>query len=189
MIKAIIFDCFGVLTRDKWKEFVSMLPEDQKQPARDLNHAYDAGLFGESEFIRKIEDLTGKNPGETENLTIADIGKNESLLMYIKDLKANYKIGLISNIASNWIRDYFLTAEEQKLFDDMLLSFEVGMTKPDPRIYVLACERLGVAPNEALFVDDIETYCEAARSIGMQAVRYEDFPQLKTKFQAVLSHK
>lgn len=188
MIKAIIFDNFGVLTRDKWKEFVATLPQEQKQPARDINHAYDAGHMDEAEFLSGIKKLTGRSPGEVENLAISEIGKNEELLLHIKQLKANYKIGLISNIASNWIRETLLNKAEQELFDDMVLSFEVGMTKPDPRIYQIACERLGVEPRETVFVDDIESYCEAARAVGMQAVCYHDFVQFKAELEQILSH-
>src|SRR5438132_11992050 len=131
MIKAIIFDCFGVLTADKWKEFVVTLPDEQRQPARDLNHAYDAGTINEDDFIDKVKELTGRNPGEVENLTEDEIGKNTQLLDYVRQLKKKYKIGLLSNVATNWVRDYFLTEEEQKLFDAMVFSFEAKVTKPD----------------------------------------------------------
>lgn len=189
MIKAIIFDCFGVLTTDLWKEFVSTLPENQKQPAREINHTYDAGFINEKQFLDEIKELTGRYPGEVENLSmsIGEATKNKELLNYIAELKSDYRIGLLSNIASNWIRDSFLTTEEQELFDEMILSFEVGMTKPDPRIFMLACERLRVGPHETVMVDDIETYCRAAETEGLKTVLYHDFPQLKTDLEEILS--
>lgn len=189
MIKAIIFDCFGVLTVDLWKEFVSTLPEDQKQPARDINHTYDAGFIDEKQFLDEIKELTGRHPGEVEDLSLStrEATKNEELLNYIAGLKPHYKIGLLSNIASDWIRSSLLSAEEQKLFDQMILSFEVGMTKPDPRIFMLACERLRVGPHETVMVDDIETYCQAAQGEGLKAVVYRDFPQLKRDLTEILS--
>lgn len=188
MIKAIIFDCFGVLTTDKWKEFVSTLPKEQKQPARDSNHAYDAGFIKEDEFLDQVYKLTGRSPGEVERLLDNETNKNTELLGYIASLKSDYKIGLLSNIASNWIRDSFLSAEEQSRFDEMILSFQVGMTKPDPRIFEIACQRLEVEPAEAIMVDDIDTYCESARSIGMQAVVYQNFQQAKAELEQILSH-
>lgn len=187
MIKAIIFDCFGVLTVDLWKEFVATLPEVQRQPARDINHAYDAGFINEKKFMEQVRDLTGKSPGEVEKVRNSDGTKNEELLAYIAELKKTYKIGLISNIASNWIRDTLLTDDEQKLFDKMVLSFEVGMTKPDPRIFKLAAVQLSVEPTEVIFIDDIETYCTAARGVGMRAIVYQDFAQLKRDLEAILA--
>lgn len=187
MIKAIIFDCFGVLTADKWKEFVATLPEDQRQPAGDINHAYDAGFISEKEFITQIKKLTGRSPGEVENLTISEIGKNKELLNYINSLKQDYKIGLVSNVTSNWIRDYFLSKDEQALFDDMVMSFEVGTTKPDPKIYQIALNNLGVKGNEAIFIDDIERYAQAGREVGMQAIVYKDFEQMKSDLAALIT--
>lgn len=189
MVKAIIFDCFGVLTVDLWKEFVGTLPEDQKQPARDINHTYDAGFITEQQFMDEIKELTGKFPGEVEDLSLntREATKNRELLAYIAELKPRYKIGLLSNIASNWIRDSFLSTEEQDLFDEMIFSYEVGMTKPDPRIFTLACERLRVSGHEAVLVDDIELYCQAAKTEGLEAITYVSFSQLKSELEAVLS--
>lgn len=187
MIKAVIFDCFGVLTADKWREFVGTLPEIQKLPARDLNHAYDAGLMTERQFLDQVKELTGRDPGEVENLAVEEIGKNRQLLDYIGTLKTRYKIGLLSNIASNWVRSYFLTTEEQKLFDEMLFSYEAGTTKPDARIYRLILEKLKAEPSECVFIDDQPRYCEAAEQLGMKAVVYEDFEQMKDELEKMLA--
>jgi len=54
MIKAVIFDCFGVLTVDLWKEFVATLPDEQKQAASDINHSYDRGELTEAEFMQQV---------------------------------------------------------------------------------------------------------------------------------------
>jgi len=108
------------------------------------------------------------------------------LITYIGSLKPDYKIGLLSNIASNWIRENLLTETEQLLFDQMIMSYEVKMTKPDPRIYHLSTERLGVDIQDCVFVDDIEHYCEAARQEGMQAVVYQNFEQMKAELAKIL---
>ena len=60
MIKAIIFDCFGVLTTDLWKEFVGTLPESQRSPAYDINHAYDRGFITHEEYVEQLLKLTGR---------------------------------------------------------------------------------------------------------------------------------
>ncbi len=189
MIKAILFDCFGVLTADTWREFLNSLPDTADTGrARELNHQYDAGLITIDEFLGQVEEATGHRPVEVEKLLDNETSKNSVLLTYIKDLKQNYKIGLLSNIGTNWIRDAFLTESEQDVFDDMVFSFETGTTKPDPEIYKLACQRLGVEPEEAVFIDDIESYCTAAQAVGMQAIHYRDFQQLKHDLELLLVH-
>ncbi len=188
MISAIIFDCFGVLTTDTWRAFVDSLPDNvDVQKARDLNRAYDSGLLTNEEFLEQVFDVTGSRPEQIEEMIDNEVTKNRALLDYIRELKKNYKIGLLSNVATPWITDSFLTSEEQELFDAMVFSFEVGMTKPDPRIFMLACERLRVGPHEAVMVDDIEPYCEAARTEGLKAVTYKDLRQLKHELSEILS--
>jgi putative hydrolase of the HAD superfamily len=62
----------------------------------------------------------------------------------------------------------------------------VGMRKPDPAIYELTLERLGVAAEECVFVDDLEPNCETARNLGMRVVRFEHaeqaIPELRSAF-------
>ncbi len=188
-IKAIIFDCFGVLTGDRWHEFTSQLPKGEiVDRARELNRQYCAGKLSTEEFLQAIEKLTGAKASEITKLLNNELGKNYLLLDYIKSLSANYKIGILSNVASGWIRDVFLTEEEQTIFSDILESFTVGVIKPDPRIFDLACKRLGVVPGEVIFVDDIETYCLAAKKLGIKTVLYQNFEQCKKEIEQLLKN-
>lgn len=188
MIKAIIFDCFGVLTTDTWQAFLDGLPETiDREPARQLNKAYDAGIIDKETFLAQVKVVTGRIPRQVENMLATEVVKNTALLSYIKELKQDYQIGLLSNVATSWITDSFLTPEEQALFDQMIFSYQVGMTKPDPRIFLLACERLRVAPKEAVMIDDIERYCESAKAEGLHAVTYHDLAQLKHQLGLILS--
>ncbi len=186
MIKAIIFDCFGVLTTDTWKEFVATLPESKRQEARALNRAYGGAYLSTSEFRQAIHKLTGKLPKDLDGMRRQETSINTELLKLIAGLKQSYKIGLLSNIASNWIRDSFLTASEQNLFDDFIFSYEVRMTKPDPRIFALAAGRLNVPVEACVLVDDVEYYGEVARQLGMKFVLYRDFQQAKADLQKLL---
>jgi epoxide hydrolase-like predicted phosphatase len=186
-VQAIVFDCFGVLTADTWRAFCDSLPQGPAVgQARELNHQYDAGLITREAFLNGIYELTGRRPVEVEKLLDNEITKNTLLFDYIRELKQHYKIGLLSNVGTPWITDYFLTEQEQALFDEMVFSFQVGMTKPDPRIFQLVCERLQVEPAQAVMVDDIDRYCEAAREVGMKAVVYENFQQFRRDIAALL---
>ncbi len=189
MIKAIIFDCFGVLTTDLWKEFCSTLPPGEiVQKAKDLNHQYDAGTITLDFFIRSVHELTGRDPKVIENIfTNTDSVKNDTLFQYIKLLKKRYKIGILSNVATNWVRDYFLTPDEQQLFDTMVFSFETGIGKPDAEIYNTALQKLSVEPQQTVFIDDNRRYCVAADELGMKTVLYNDFQQMKKELEKILS--
>ncbi len=188
MTKAIIFDCFGVLTSDIWKEFVNSLPEDQQEPARELNRSHDRGDMSLQEFSRAIFELTGSQPRVVEAIINSDMEKNEMLIGYIKSLKQNYKTAILSNVSSNWIRNSFLNNDEQKLFDEYVLSYEVRMAKPDAEIFVLTAQRLGVACDECVFVDDGEQNCIAASKVGMKSILYVDFESFTAELEKILAN-
>jgi HAD superfamily hydrolase (TIGR01509 family) len=188
MIKAFIFDCFGVLTTDHWKEFVATLPPDQIEEARALNYKYDAARLNELEFMEAVKELTGRLPQAVEKLLDNEIIKNDQLLEYIKRLKPSYKVGMLSNIGSNWIRDKFLDSDEQGLFDEMVFSYEVGLAKPDPEIFQLMADRLGESSVDCVFIDDSQGHCAAAAKVGMRTVIYENFEQLKRELKPLLAN-
>ena len=190
VIKAIIFDCFGVLTTDTWQAFLDNLPPEANiEEARDAHRAYNMGLLDKEETAHRIKDATGKGFTEVEDVFQSEVAKNVALLECIREYKKRYKIGLLSNVATPWITESFLTNEEQELFDAMVLSYEVGITKPDPRIFHIMCERLGVKPEETVLVDDLERYTTAARDVGMQAVTYENLMQTKQQLDAILDQE
>lgn len=188
MITAIIFDCFGVLTIDPWKEFCSSLAPAVRKQAQDLNYALDGGYITQREFVEQVHKLTGQQTQAIEAVFSPKSPKNHALLEYITELKQQYKIGLISNISSTWITDEFLTTKEQQLFDDMVLSFQVGATKPEPRIFQIACDNLDVQPDQVIFIDDLDLNVTAAQEFGMQGIVYQNFVQTKQALQALLAN-
>jgi FMN phosphatase YigB (HAD superfamily) len=188
MVKAVIFDCFGVLTTDHWKEFLATLPKAQVEPARTIIYKYDSSQLDESEFLAEVRALTGRLPIAVERLLDNEVSKNEELLVYIRKIKPFYKIGLLSNIGSNWIRKSFLSSVEQNLFDEMIFSYEVNMAKPDSGIFELAAARLGESPKNCVMVDDSDGHSAAASKTGMTAIVYQDFEQLKRELDPLLTH-
>jgi len=188
MVRAIIFDCFGVLTKAHWKDFWVALPSKElRSGARELNKDHDNGLLSLDEYRQKLAKLTNKSMDqisvifqETEPI------KNLKLLDYIRELKVSYKIGLISNVGTSWIDDKLLTRDEKALFDSAIYSYQVGMTKPDPEIYLLAAKQLNVEPDECIFVDDIAEFCRAAEKLGMKSIVYDSFLDFKKKLIKIL---
>ena len=96
---------------------------------------------------------------------------DREFLDLLRSLRPGRKVGLISNAWSG-LRDFITRQRFEDVFDDMIISAEVGVVKPDPRIYQLALERLGAKPEEAVFLDDFRRNVEAARSIGMAAIHF-----------------
>lgn len=190
MIKAIIFDCFGVLNEARWPREVSRLTSDIQSKVRDVHSAYQRGFINYQDFKSQVGQVAGLEQAVIDDIFVfgRTYQKNIDLLRLIKQLRSSYKIGILSNVGSGWVRDEFLKPQEVGLFDDMVLSFEVGLAKPDQEIFQLACKRLGVMPKNALFVDDYDEYCRAAKDVGMQAILYKDFIQFKQQLQELLTN-
>jgi putative hydrolase of the HAD superfamily len=80
--------------------------------------------------------------------------------------------GLIAAaITNNWVAEEGSAGSLRHLFDLVVESAVEGMRKPDPRIFTIACERLGIAPSDAVFLDDIGTNLKTARSLGMTTIK------------------
>jgi len=89
----------------------------------------------------------------------------------IRRLRPAYKTGVLSN-ADNTLIDRLRNVGVADLFDDIVCSADVGMAKPDARVYALAAQRLGLPPAVCVFVDDLVANIDAARAAGMQGVHF-----------------
>jgi epoxide hydrolase-like predicted phosphatase len=189
--KAIIFDCFGVLVESSLEPFCDKyLGNDNVKIAKvkKLDREANSGQMSYKEFVVEMAKLADISVKETRRFLDYNPA-NTRLMNFIRDeLQPNYKIGFLSNASANWLDELF-TPEQQSLFDDIILSFEHGLTKPDAAIFHLAAQRLGVKPSECVFVDDILSYCEGAESTGMQAVCYKSFAQLEVDLSHILDHQ
>jgi epoxide hydrolase-like predicted phosphatase len=89
----------------------------------------------------------------------------------VRLLRPDYKLSVLSN-ADGSLRGRLQADGLHELFDDIVVSAEVGMAKPEPAVFRLAVERLGLAPPECVFVDDWDLNVEAARAVGLRALSY-----------------
>lgn len=177
MIRAVIFDCFGVLVTSGITAFVEhYIPPADAIQAWHIEDALNSGRIDYDTFCLKLGELSGLTAHEVAAQLDRHI-PNTQLLDYIRtELKPHYKVSILSNAGDNWL-DELIGADNVPLFDDVVLSYAVGYIKPQPEIYRLAAERLGVKLQECVFVDDRERYCAAAKTLGMKTITYQSAPQ------------
>lgn len=179
MIRAIVFDCFGVLTEDGWLAFLNaFVKEENLQEARDLNRQNDLGFIQYDQFIEQLCQLTGADKTVADDMIRRHHTRNAPLLKIITELKKSYKVGMLSNIGGNYLNE-FLDEVDLKLFDALSLSGETGHLKPSLEAYADICDKLAVEPAETVFVDDREGFVSAATDFGIHAVKYENIETLK----------
>ena len=132
MIKAIIFDLFGVLVTEGFKQFCDIyFPGDlnKRRQAIELVTDHDSGYTTQNQYIQGLADLAGISP-DIVNQHMSGNRPNELLIDYIrKELKPKYKIGVISNSGDDYISQ-MLGPEDLKIFDDIVLSYQHSVVNP-----------------------------------------------------------
>jgi glucose-1-phosphatase len=108
------------------------------------------------------------------------------LVDYIRSLHVRYKTGVISNALSDVRAAMDNKWHMADAFDAITISAEVGVMKPDARIFHIALQSLGMQPAEAVFVDDFAHNVEGARAIGMQAIQFRNLEQIRQELDAFL---
>lgn len=174
MIKAVIFDCFGVLIGTGLWSIYERAGGDLTKDKAFLDDILDRTSLGQvssQELSEKIAERLGITYEQWRLFVDEDEKPNEDVFEYIRELKPNHKIGLLTNARSGTPRRRF-TREQLALFDSVIVSAEVGIIKPDPRIFELAAKELGVKPEETMFTDDNAEYLAGARQVGMHAHQF-----------------
>ena len=111
---------------------------------------------------------------------------NEKLLDFIRKERQNgSKIAVLSNVAQYSFDRFFSKEEQAELFDEVVLSGNEGVSKPDARIFEIACERLGELPESCVFVDDLPENILVAEKLGMRGIVYVGFEEFKSKIKAL----
>jgi epoxide hydrolase-like predicted phosphatase len=111
-----------------------------------------------------------------------------TLLDFLRSLHPERKVGLISNAWSG-LRAFITRQNFADVFDDMIISAEVGLMKPDERIYRMALEKMGTRPEESVFLDDMLVNVEAARAVGMKAIQFTQPEKALEELKLLLNHR
>jgi putative hydrolase of the HAD superfamily len=185
---AVLFDFGGVLTTPVWDSFsafcrtegldpdaIKTLFRTDPEALKDLR-GLETGELSEADFEATFGKRLGlENPDGLIDSMFAGMKPVDSMVEAVRQLRSSGLLtGLVSNSWSTAHYDRKLLAE---LFDTVVISAEVRMHKPQPEIYRLAAERLGVEPAACLFVDDLKENCEGAEAVGMTAIRHRTAPE------------
>ncbi|HSX06177.1 MAG TPA: HAD-IA family hydrolase [Candidatus Saccharimonadia bacterium] len=188
-VRAIIFDLYGVLVINGWAAFKLRHFADREAVWHELHllgRKADAGLTDYEEMIQFAAQHTGETEAAVRHELEHSIVDSE-LLEYIRvQLKPHYKLGILSNAGSN-ITERLFTPDQLDLFDAVVLSHGIGLTKPHPEMYQMIADRLDLGPAECLFVDDHERHIAGAQDVGMRTLLYTDFAQLQADLPGVLA--
>lgn len=193
-IKAIIFDLGGVVVELDFsrffKDIIEISPLNTPNSSLLLefwrqSDIYHQGKMTNKEFYSQACELLQTCALNQEqffdsfNSVISHV--KEDFLALIKNLKEQNTIKLLclSNVnLSHWHYLLEQTKEIVELFDELILSFEVHMTKPDPRLFKLAIQKAECKPEEIVFIDDGLNNIRSARELGINGIKFTNLENL-----------
>ena len=207
-ITAVISDFGGVLTSPLWQAFAEVqdglgVPADALNAALDRAraasgraplHALERGELPEADFLDELGGHHAAHVGRPVPLEdfpdryFAALQVDARLVARLGEVRrAGYRTALLTNNVREWEPRWRAMFPADDLFEVIVDSARVGVRKPDPAIYALCCERLGVAPEACVFLDDIEANCEAAAALGITPVHWVDAASALAGLDAVLA--
>ena len=189
-------DYGGVLTTNVFASFRAFCEDEGLDPetikllfredprALECVRGLERGELSEADFAERFGELLDLDPARRTGLVermFGHIEPDEEMVGALRRARAQgVRTGLISNSmgAGRYDRSVF-----PELFDGVVISGDEGVHKPEPAIYELGCERVGLPPAECVFVDDLRENCEGAEAVGMTAVLHRGaertLPQLE----------
>ncbi len=188
MLKTIYFDIGNVLCFfDHQKMFrqiaeCSGLPLKDVQSAEEMQNDYSMGKISTQELYSHFLNQSSKHFSYDVFVeAMSDIFiPNTEIFPIIEQLKQkNIRLVIISNTCESHYRYIASHYPIMDLFDDKILSFQVGLLKPDPRIFQKALEIAKCSPQECFYTDDISTFIESAKKTGLNGTLFTDVPSLK----------
>ena len=197
-IKAVVFDIGGVLEfnpdtgwRKKWQERLHLSIEDLDQRLKDMGRDGSLGTCSEAEWLDGLCEITGIDQGQADDF-MKDLWEeyvgtlNVELASFFSNLRPRYQTAILSNsfIGARDREESLYHFEE--MTDLIVYSHEVGLAKPDRRIYALTCERLGVRPEEMVFLDDLTANIAAAHEFGIHGILFTETSQAIADVRACL---
>src|SRR5712671_3973736 len=187
-IRSVVFDIGGVLERvddveavlgAAWRERLGMSAEEFRAAlaAIDPDNLSETGHMSEAQWAARCAASLRLSPAQTEEFR-ADVWDwycgelDEELMAFAASLRPHVRTAIVSNSADGARREELARYAFDDVFDPIIYSHEVGLAKPDPAIFKLACSVLDVAPREMIFVDDVPGHVAAARDLGIRAIEH-----------------
>jgi putative hydrolase of the HAD superfamily len=193
----LLVDFGGVLTTNVFASFAKFCEAEGLEAervrdafmhdaeARQLLFDLELGRLDEADFEQRLAAVLGvrDHAGLIERL-YAGMSPDEEMIGAVRAAKAaGVRTGMVSNSWGAGSYDQDLLTE---LFDSWVISAEEGMRKPDAAIYALGAERLGLAPEDCVFVDDLPGNLKPARALGMATVHHVEAAQTIPQLEELL---
>lgn len=177
----LVFDFFGVICSEVAPFWLARYfsPDDAIAIKRDLVGLADAGEVSQEELFTRLGDLSGQNALNVAEQWMQLVSISESMLSLLDEYRQIYRVALLTNSPSPFVRQILEIWDLSRRFQSIVVSSEVALAKPDPRIYLLMLERLQVTPAQCLMIDDNLRNINGAKAVGMKGHLFLDEAELR----------
>lgn len=202
-IRAVVFDIGGVLELDvielvdhgldaRWEQRLGLQPGELDQRMESLWRAGSLGKCTEEDVHQGMRERLGMSQDQVEEYMreMWDwyCGRlNVQMADYFRRLRPRYQTAILSNSFVGARREEQQRYHFEEMCDLIIYSHEVGIAKPEKRIFELTCERLGVQPAEMIFLDNAEMHVAAARELGIHAILFKETTQAIADIEVCLN--
>ena len=191
MIKAVLFDLGGVYFEDGTKKFLTLLSQKTNKTFEELYPIFREGksldyrenkISGTEFFSWASKQLENTlTPDELNDLWVKQYTENSGIRNVVLDLKRKgKKVTILSDNVPERIKYLQEKYNFLPLFDDVVLSYEVNLTKNSPAIFKLALSRINIKPEKAIFVDDREINLKVAKKLKINTILFTSMAKLKS---------
>lgn len=187
MIKALLFDFFGVISSEVAPPWFSRYfnEEDAVRLKAQIFERADLGLISEDETYAEMSELSGIPKDRIREEFYSLVKIDTELVQYIKSLKGKIPIYLLSNAPEGFLRRVLEENDLYPLFDRLFISCEIGLKKPSAAYYTYALKNIGITARDAFFTDDNPENINAARAMGINAEVFTGTKSLKRALLAL----
>lgn len=187
MHKVVIFDFFGVFCAPMATNWLKKAVPEYEAKLSDFQALCtqgDLGKLSRSDFNKEASKLTGISVPEIVQGIEEEMAIDTALVGYTEKLKGSgFRVACLSNGSHEWTLQVINEHGLKHLFEEVILSSDLGIVKPDPEIYLQALRKLAVQPSQAVFIDDRKANVDAAEALGIRSLVFVDTPGFIADFE------
>ena len=185
-LDVLVFDFFGVICSEVAPFWLARYfsPSDAIAIKRDIVGRADTGEISQEELFKQLGELSGQTASSVVEQWMQHVLICDPIVKLLDEYSQRFRLALLTNSPSPFVRQILEFWNLSSRFESIVVSSEVALAKPDPRIYMLMLERIQATPAQCLMIDDNLQNINGAEAVGMRGHHFLDEPRLrKTLYQ------
>ena len=182
--RVLVFDFFGVICSEVAPYWLARYfsPAEAVRIKQDLVAQADEGTVSQDQLFRLLGELTGLSKEQVRDEWLQYVKIDKQVVALVESLAEDVRLALLTNAPAPFVRSILDEHGLPRLFEEVVVSSEEGVAKPDPRIYQVLLDRLGVPAGDAIMIDDNLLNVEGAKAVNMQGIHFSTNEKSGVKF-------